>query len=140
MSFIIIEGEEYILKIHEDNLLEFIIREGSVIDLRVFREVRSILSEYRPGVKYFIIAEGTGVFKVTMELRELCASKAFASCAGAIAFHSSNPSMILLGQLYNSINKPRVPTRVFYTRHSAWEWLQGKMTEETILVGRKTVR
>ncbi|MFL5764773.1 MAG: hypothetical protein ACJ77K_12590 [Bacteroidia bacterium] len=134
MSFIVIEGEAYILKIHDDNFLEFIVKEDALMDTSVANEVSRILSEYRPGVKYFVLAEGQGVFKVTKELRELCASEVFSAGTYAVAFHTTNPSMKLLGELYININKPVVPTRIFYSRQSAWEWLQEKMAEAMVQV------
>jgi hypothetical protein len=135
MSFISIEADEYILKIHDDNFLEFIIREDAVLDVRVALEVKKIVEEYRPGVKFYVLAEGMGFFNVTKEARELSASVEFSSHMACVAFHTNNPSVVFLGELYNSINKPAVSTRVFHSRYSAREWLQEKMAEEMVRFG-----
>ena len=130
MSFIVIEAEEYTLKIHDDNLLEFIVKEGALLDVRVVTEVKKIVEEYRPGVRFYVLSEGVGFFNVTREAKELSATAEFSSHMAAVAFHSTNPTMILIGEMYNSINKPAVLTKLFYSRYSAMEWLQKKMSEE----------
>jgi hypothetical protein len=137
MTFISIEAEEYILKIHNDNFLEFIIREEAVLDVRVALEAKKIVEEYRPGIRFYVLAEGMGFFNVTKEARELSACKEYSSHMAAVAFHTTNPSMVFLGDLYNSINKPAVITKVFHSRYSAREWLQERMTEELFGFGKQ---
>lgn len=129
MSFIVIDAEEYILKIHEDNFLEFTIKEGVTIDVEVILEAKKIVEEYKPGVKFFVLSEGAGFFNVTMEARKLSATKEFSSHLASIAFYTTNLSLIFLGEMYNNINKPAVRTKIFHSRYSAHEWLKGQMAD-----------
>ncbi len=129
MSFIVIEADEYILKIHQSNFLEFIVKEGSTIDVDVLMEARKIVKEYKPDSKVFVLAEGEDFFTITKEARELLASRVFTSHISSIAFFSTNLSLIFMGQMYNNINKPAVELKIFHSRYSANEWLTDLMHE-----------
>lgn len=127
MSFIVIDADEYILKIHDDNFLEYIIKDGVTLDAKVIHETKQIVEEYKPGVKFFVLAEGEGFFNITKEARELSATREFSSHMAAVAFHTPNPSLMYLGEMYNSMNKLTVTTKIFHSRYNAHEWLKDLM-------------
>lgn len=123
MTYETIETEKCIIKIHEDDLLEYFIKEGAVINAADVLFGRKEIVKRYAGKKFFVLAEGIDFFTLTGEAREICASEAFSSHTHAIAFYTHNISVMLLGELYNKINKPHVPTRVFYNLDNAREWL-----------------
>ncbi|HEY0029391.1 MAG TPA: hypothetical protein VGC65_01435 [Bacteroidia bacterium] len=133
MSFIVIDAEEYILKIHDDNYLEFIIKEGATLDVRVALEAKQIVEEYRPGIKFFVLAEGMNFFNITKEARELSATESFVSQAEAVAFLTTSISMIFLAEMYKNISKPPVKTKIFHTRDNARDWLKGQVQERAMI-------
>ena len=129
MSFIVIEAEEYTLNIHDDDFLECIIKEGVTVDVRVIEEIKKMIEEYKPGVRFYVLSEGIGFFNITKEAKELSATKEFSNHLAAIAFFTTNLSLIFMGEMYNSINKPAVTTKIFHSRYSAHEWLKTQMEE-----------
>lgn len=130
MSFIVIDADEYTLKIHHDNFLEYIIKDGVTLDARVIHETKQIVEQYKPGVKFFVLAEGEGSFNITPEAKDLSATHEFSSHMAAVAFHTSNLTLIYLGEMYNSMNKLTVKTKIFHSRYNAHEWLKDLMMEQ----------
>jgi hypothetical protein len=123
-----IETEKFIMKIHDDSdLLEYTVKPGVFMDAAALLLGKKLLSEARPGKKFFILAEGIELFTVTQEARKLAATKEYSDNTHAIAFFTQNPSIFLLGKMYQQINKPVVPTSVFYNRDEAHNWLKEKM-------------
>jgi hypothetical protein len=123
-----IETEKFIMRIHDESgLLEYIVKPQILMDNEALLLGKKLLSEARPGKKFFILAEGIEMFTVTKEARKLAASKEYSDNTHAIAFYTINPSMFFLGKMYQQINKPAVPTNVFLNRDEALEWLTEKM-------------
>ena len=126
-SATVIERPHFVLKHSPDSLFaEFTIKDGVLYDEPLARETRMLLEEASPGKKYLLLVQCEGFFRVTMKVRKLGASKSFSSHLAAVAFFTNNSSLALLGELYNKINKPAVPTKVFSTRESAEEWLASR--------------
>ena len=132
MPMKIVETERYILKIYENNFLEYYIKEGVVIDMGLALEVKKICKQYRPNTKFYVFTEGAGFFNVTKEVREAGASKEFSKNMVAVAFYTTNPTLLLLGELYNKINKPAVETKIFTNRDKALTWLKSIMEKEKV--------
>lgn len=123
----------FLLKIYpEADFAKLTIRSEIIFDENAARASKKILEETNPGRKYFLLVSSEGFFRVTKEVRKLGASRAFSSHIAAIACYTSNISLFLLGELYNKINKPAHPTRVFSSKESAMEWLyeQAKLPEQ----------
>jgi hypothetical protein len=123
MAYETIETEKCIIKIHDDDLLEYTIKEGAIINAADVLFGRKEIVKRHFEKKFYVLAEGIDFFTLTGEAREICASKEFSGHTHAIAFYTQNISVMLLGELYNKINKPHVPTRVFYNLENAKEWL-----------------
>jgi hypothetical protein len=125
---VVTDHPQFVLKYsRETPFAEFIIRDGVLYDEPLACETRRILAEASPGKKYLLLVHSDGFFRVTRKVRRLGASKDFSSHLSAVAFFTSNSSLALLGELYNKINKPAVPTRVFSSRESAEEWLISRL-------------
>jgi hypothetical protein len=120
----IFETDKYRLKIHSNNFLESLIKEDVIIDTKLVLEVKQTIEQYKPGTRFYIFAEGVGFFNMNKEARKLTATKEFSSYMAAVAFFTKNPTLLLLGELYNAINKPAVETRLFTDRDKARRWLK----------------
>ena len=94
-----------------------------MFDEKIAKQAKKVLEQENTGVKYYLYVEPEGFFRVTRKARKLGASKDFSSHLAAVAFVTSNSSLALLGELYNKINKPSVPTKVFSSKEAAKEWL-----------------
>ena len=125
------ETDKYKLTIHNNNLLEILIKENVILDADLLLEIKSISENNHLHTKSCILVEGVGFFNVTKEVRELGAEKQFSSRAMAVAVFTKNPSLLLIGELYNKINKPAVETKMFTNRAKAKSWLKSLMETES---------
>lgn len=124
----IIETDKYIMRIHDrKRLLEYIVKEGVKLGVKDLLEGKKALVQLRPGMKFFVLAEGVEFFTISREAREMCATKEYADNTVAIAFYTTNISILLMGEMYNKISKPAVPTKIFNNRDTAKEWLMEQM-------------
>jgi hypothetical protein len=126
MAYEIIETAKYIMKVHDDCFIEYKIKEGANIDAYDVIEGKKEVVKLWPGTLFYVLAEGVEFFTMTREARAICASPVYADNTIAIAFYTTNVSVWLLGEMYNKINKPVVPTKIFNNRESALEWLNKK--------------
>jgi hypothetical protein len=121
----IIDNPSFILKVRADSdYAEYIIKDGVLYDEGLARETKMLLEKLNPGKKYYLLVSSEGFFRVTKKARKLGATQKFSSHLAAVAYFTNNSSLALLGELYNKINKPAVPTKVFSSRELAEEWLQ----------------
>jgi hypothetical protein len=119
-----IEHSSFLLYIYPQNdLAELTFKAGSVLDEVVAYEIKDLLEKARPERKYNLLVSSKGFFKITRNARILAAKKSFSSHLKAVACYTTNASLILLGELYNKINKPTVVTKIFPDREMALEWL-----------------
>jgi hypothetical protein len=124
----LIETEKFVMKIHDENdLLEYSVKPGVLLDIKEVLHGKKLLSEARPGKKFFVLATGFELFTISKEARKITATAEYGDNTHAIAFYTPNPSIFLLGKMYIQINKPLVPTSVFYHLHEAREWLYEQM-------------
>jgi hypothetical protein len=105
------------------DLAELTIKAEAVFDEDAAKASKKILEAAGPGKRYFLLVNSDGFFRVTKKARKLGASPKFSDHLAAIACYSNNYSLILLGELYNKINKPSVVTRIFSHKERAKEWL-----------------
>lgn len=129
-EFQIIETNKYKFKIYSNEAyMEYCIKEGVSIDVPDILEGKRLVTEAFPGVKFYVMAEGINFFTLTPEARKLCATAEYSDNTIAIAFYTTNVSILLLGEMYNKINKPVVPTKIFNNRDNALEWLKEQMKQ-----------
>jgi len=120
----IIDADSFSIILGEDpEFAELVIKDAVLYDDRVARETKSLLEQLRPGKKYYLVVSSIGFFRVSKKARKLGASKAFSNHLSAVAFYTTNASLLLIGELYNKINKPAVSTRIFASKEAAIEWL-----------------
>src|ERR1700746_2942449 len=100
-----IETDKYIMHIHDDiSVLEYIIKEGVTLTKEDVILAKERLVAIRPGAKYFVLGESNDFFTFTKEAREHTATKEHSDNVIMVAFFTTNPSLLFLGQIYNSIN------------------------------------
>lgn len=133
MAYEVIETKKCIIRLYDDDLLEYSIKEGVVLNAADVLFGKKETTRRRPGKKFYVLAEGVDFFTMTSEAREICASKEFSDNTHAIAFFTHNISVMLLGELYNKINKPHIPTKVFYNLDNAREWLNEQRAKNNVL-------
>lgn len=133
MAYEVIETKKCVIKLHDDDLLEYSIKEGAVLNAADVLFGKKETTRRRPGKKFYVLAEGIDFFTMTPEAREICASKEFSDNTCAIAFYTHNMSVMLLGELYNKINKPHTPTKIFHSLHNAREWLNEQREKNNVL-------
>jgi len=126
----LVDHPGFFLKCYPNSdLVEYIIKENTLLDEQMAHDSKQLLEAARPGKKIFLLVSSEGLFKVTKKARRLAAGKAFSDHLAAVSCYTGNTSLFLLGELYNKINKPAVPTRVFYSREGAMEWLLEQIAE-----------
>jgi hypothetical protein len=124
----VIETDKFIMKIHDQsNLLEYIIKENVYMDVDDVWAGKKLLTAAYPNRKFYVLAQGIDFFTLTKEARKVTSTADYSDNTLAIAFFASNPSIFLLGKMYTKINKPIVPTNVFYNLDEAREWLFEQM-------------
>jgi len=124
LSHKIVETDKYRLTFHTINYYEILIKENVTFDAELLFEINSMSVNNHPHPKSCVLIEGVGFFNVKKEVRELSVEKRFSSRAIAVACFTKNPSLLLLGELYNKINKPTVQTKMFTNRTKAKNWLK----------------
>ena len=128
-SALLLERPGYTLKINQENgQAEFLVKAETLLDDKLVRRAKEDLEMLCPGKKFFLLVGSNGFFRVTRKARKLAASRKFSDHLRAVACYTSNSSLALLAELYIKLNKPAVPTHLFYSRELALEWLHEQMT------------
>src|SRR2546423_343715 len=116
-----IENEKFLALMYNKQFAELIIKDSVVFGEEEAWETKHIIEE-NCLEKCYLLVGSEGFFIPTKEARALGANVEFSSHLAAVACYTNNPSLSLMGELYNKINKPAVQTRVFNRRESAVEW------------------
>jgi hypothetical protein len=126
----IFNEKNFDMVVHDDRFIEFKVRKGISFTAEDIWLSRDLSVKYMPGKKFFVLTEAEGEFNPTPDARQAGASKEYAKHVAALALWSDNTILKILGNLFISIKKPAVPTRMFDEREKAVEWLRAKMKEE----------
>ena len=105
MEFEIIETEKFIMRVFNNNYLEYIIKENVKIEAEDVLEGKAKLTSLKPGKKFYVLAEGIEFFTLTKEARAITTTKEYSDNTLAIAFYTSNMSIYFLGQMHEKISK-----------------------------------
>jgi hypothetical protein len=122
-----ITDEQYTIIIYDNNYLEYFVKPGAVIDAQAVIEGKKKVTAFNPGAKYFVYAEGVEFFTFTREARAIVATPEHSDNVYANAFYTTNVSLLLLSEIFHTINKPAVPTRAFNNKEAAKQWLAEQM-------------
>lgn len=127
----ILETENFIVRLHDNLLKEFIVKKNKTLTANDIKESLRLTSEAKPGMKFYVLIEGEDNASVSGEARFSAASKEYANHAHALALYSHDPYLSVSGNLFLKVNKPLVPTKFFNNREEALSWLNGHMRKGT---------
>ncbi len=122
-----IDNKDLQLSFFGSKYAELLIKDNILITAKMAREMKRTMEAAYPCNRYYLLVGGVDFFRVTKEARRLGADPVFSSHLAAVACYTTNPSLMLLGELYNKINKPAVTTRIFTLRETARQWLFDQM-------------
>jgi hypothetical protein len=127
----VIETDKFTLLIHENSLMEILLKENIIIDEQFVVDMKERVEKLKPGKKFYVLSSGIGFFQVTNKARRICSTAEYNTYIHAVAFYTTNFTLKIVGELYNKLNKPVIPTRIFQDRNSAEEWLFSFMGSNT---------
>lgn len=113
----------------EGQIIENIVNEGAVMDVNDVRELKAINMEIAGNRNYALLVESGQNTSITKEARELVASDEFANLIIAKAVIIYTESHKFLSNLYLTVNKPKIKTKMFTDREKAMEWLRLEVFE-----------
>ena len=118
------ETKAFLMTIHDDFLIEFLVKKNVNLQASDIWESRDLSVEYIPHKKFFVLFEGDEDAEVSGEARRAGASKEYTGHVAALALYSNKTYERIIGSLFLKINKPLVPTEFFDDRDKAVAWLR----------------
>lgn len=120
------ETRSYLMHVHDDLLIEFIIKKNKTLQATDVWTSRDQSVEYMPGKKFLVLLEGEENANISGDARRAGASPEYARHVAALAIYSSKSYEKVMGSLFLKINKPVVPMRFFDNRDEAIAWLRAQ--------------
>lgn len=110
----------------EDDVIHLVYKKDCIISLDAAMEIVRMRLEYQKGLSYKGIAFLSLIKTVTPDARQYLAKEGSNGVTKA-ALIINNPFTTILGNLYVSINRPLVPTKLFSTKEQGMKWLKKEM-------------
>ncbi|WP_317898508.1 DUF7793 family protein [Aurantibacillus circumpalustris] len=112
----------------EGIIIENIVKEGAELQTDDVRKIKEINLSLCDNKNYALLIDAKKESTITDDARALLASKELAhlNIAKAIIIHTNKQK--ILGNIYLTVNKPHVKTRLFTDRQKALEWLRNKIS------------
>jgi hypothetical protein len=120
----VFETKAFLMKIHDDLLIEFLVKENVTLQAEDVWESRDLSVNYIPGKKFYVLFEGDEDAVISGEARRAGASEEYTKHVSALALYSNKAYERIIGSLFLKINKPKVPTEFFDDREKAIAWLR----------------
>ena len=117
----------YTLSVYSDGLVDLHLKDNITIDETFALEVKTALENFRPGCKYFMLAEAEGFYMASKAFRVLMTTQKFTSFLGALAIYSKSDSLNSLHRVFNQMDVPAIPLKIFEKRDHALQWLRAHM-------------
>ena len=113
----------------EGIIVENVIKEGVVLEVADVISLKEINLKLAENKNYALLVDAKEGSTITDEARALLASKELAhlNLAKAIIIHTLKQK--ILGNIYLTVNKPHVKTRMFTSRAKALRWLNKKIAD-----------
>lgn len=115
------------MQITDDLMKIILVKRGVTLQAKDVEESKRLSLEAFPGCKFFVLMEGEEDANVSEDARRLAASEEYSKYTSALALCSGRAAMSVMGNLFLRFNSPRVPTRFFYNRIEAIDWLKAQM-------------
>lgn len=116
--------KNFTMKVHENGLVEFLVRKGVSLSEKDVWLSRDLSMSYLPEKKFYVLTEAEDEFNPTPGARTAGASKEYAKHVAAHALFSNNSFLKILGNLFIKVSRPAVKTQFFDDRNKALEWLE----------------
>lgn len=125
----IIDTPKYLIRVDiEKRLMMYSIKPGVIFEAEDAIQSREEILKRYPGVKFFVFAEAIDFFNSSREARKVSASKEHLDNVEFMAFYTAHYTIYLLAEIFMAVNKPAVPTSIFFNREQAMRWLEEKMS------------
>lgn len=113
----------------EGIIIENIIKEGVELQTQDVRSIKEINLSLCDNKNYALLVDAKDESTITDDARALLASAELAhlNIAKAIIIHTNKQK--ILGNIYLTVNKPHVKTRLFTDREKALTWLRTKIAD-----------
>lgn len=118
------ESPNYLMKVHDDLLIEFLVRKNATLQACDVWASREQSLSYISGQKFLVLFEGDHNANISGDARRAGASALYAEHVAAVAIYSPRSYERIMSSLYLKINKPITPTRFFEKREEAIAWLR----------------
>lgn len=112
------------MHIDEDGILRIKILPGSTLTLQAVKEYFDATTILLNGRKALILFDGSGDFTITEEAKAFGSSDEVVKTRIAIAYITKSITNKLMFNLYLSVYKPSVPTKMFSSEESGLKWLK----------------
>lgn len=121
------ETASFKMRIGDDGLKELTVKENATYDASDVEESLelSLRGNYRS--KFYVLFEAEGNANITEDARKRAASQDYTKYTAALALCSDKPTLVALGNIFLTVNRPKVPTKFFKKRADALRWLKEKM-------------
>ncbi len=118
------ETDTFLMTIHDDLLIEFMVKKNMTLQEKDVWESRSLSVNYMPNKKFHVLMEAEENFDASGDARRAGASQEYSKHVAALALCSNKLHETIIGNLFLKINKPIVPTKFFDDRTKALQWLK----------------
>lgn len=112
------------MHIDEDGILRIKILPGSTITLEAIKEYFEATILLLNGKKALILFDGSAEYTMTEEAKAFGSSDEVLKTRIAIAYITKSITNKLMFNLYLSVYKPSVPTKMFSSQESGLKWLK----------------
>ena len=112
------------MHLDEDGILIVEMLPGINVTLERSREYLAATNQFLDGRKALILFDASAEYTITEEAKAFGTSDAFISNRIAIAFVTRSIANRLMFNLYLTVYKPAIPTKMFSSRNSALKWLK----------------
>ena len=118
------ETHAFLMNVHDDLLIEFKVKKNVKLQEKDVWESRDMSVNHIPGKKFYVLFEGDEDADVSGDARRAGASDEYTKHVAALALYSNKSYERIIGSLFLTINKPKVPTKFFDNREEAIAWLR----------------
>ena len=110
--------------IDDDGILRIKILPGAKMTIDTLKEYLETSSKLLNGKKALVLVDGSADYEITEEAKAYGSSKEVTDTRIAIAYVTKSISNKLMFNLYLSVYKPAVPTKMFSSENSGLKWLK----------------
>ena len=110
--------------IDDDGILRIKILPGAKMTIDTLKEYLETSSKLLNGKKALVLVDGSADYEITEEAKAYGSSKEVTDTRIAIAYVTRSISNKLMFNLYLSVYKPAVPTKMFSSENSGLKWLK----------------